>query len=627
MTGIAGKISGELDNSLVKEMMTKLRYTHKERTDYWSDDFLSIGKVSHKIHENISQHVFNEDKSMLIVMDGEIFDYLDDKKNLLKKGHKFKSESCIEYCLHLFEEEGASGLKKLNGSFLIVIYNLKTKEVFIITDRLGSRPLFYHDKESGGLLFSSQFSSILQDPHVPRKLNKDAIFEFFTFRKILRNETFYKDIKLLGPASVLYYKNKKISISKYWKMVYGHKCYSEKKYINELSRRIKKAVERRVVENYKYGLLLSGGLDSRMVLAASPKKMTCFTFADFDNNEVRVARSIAKIKKTEHFFLKRTPDHYADSLEKAVDIGDGRYRFDHAHGIGLFQKISRECDVLFHGAMLDILFRNVNFPTNYKSLENTSLSEDIDLIFRDSLLQEKPEKLFNKNYSLGFKKRLNKSVEKSLKNIKKNNAKKFNRVLDHFSFSSAYGQRSYLHVLHNQAYIDERSIALDNDLINLYLEIPLKFRENSELFSKAITMINPDMCKVPDNNMSFVANLNPSIKRFVRSAQWFLNRISFLPNWPFLNPSYSQQSWPNSKELIRYNRKLKKLISDTIKDSNALYPEIFDINAINRMFNDHLDNKKNSSDFLFLLLTFGIWCKKYGPKQGGRIKSLISNKE
>jgi len=619
MVGIVGQIHNKLKDSLIRKMLLKLQYTNKEKIDIWSDDFFSIARASHKIKRKNPQPIFNEDKSMFIVMEGEIFDYKKEKINLLEKGHKFGFENdCAEYCLHLFEEYGISGLKKLNGSFLIVIYNLKTKEIYIINDRLGSMPLFYYKTKSGGLIFGSQVSSILQCPEVSRILNEEAIFEFFTFEKILGTKTYYKDINLLRPATVLHYKNKEIFLLKYWNMIYKKGKHSKEDYINMLAKLLKKAVAQRTIEDHKYGLLLSGGLDSRTVLAASPKKMTCFTFADFENNEVKIAKKIAKLKNCNHFFLKRNSNHYVNMIEKAVEIGGGRYRFNHAHGIGFFDKINKECDVIFHGAMLDILFRGINIPED--SLESKNINNNskiISMILENSLFKDNPRKIFNQKYSQNFQNSIAKSLKDFLKNTKKNNAKKFNRVFDYFSFfPTVSNQRSYLHILHNREYITERFIALDNDLIDFYLEVPTEFRKNSKLFHNAMAKINLPISKIHDANKSFIANIPLSLKNLIRNIQHIIKKIKFLPNWYFLNPSYTQQSWSNSAELIiiRHNKKLQILLDKIINDPNALYPKIFDIKKIKEMFNEHLKGKKDYTTFLFLLLTFGFWCKKYGPK-------------
>ena len=190
MSGITGYINNtEKSSATLLDNMSKLmRFTMRDCIDKWSDDCLAISRV-------------HEDKSLFIVMEGEVFDYKKQKLKLINNGHKFKFENNdAEYCLHLYEEMGKGAFQGLNGSFCIIIFNLITQELLLVNDRFSSRPMFYYLTNKSTLLFSTQLSTILKSSEIPRELNIKSIFEFFTFQKVLGTKTFYKDIKLLPPA-------------------------------------------------------------------------------------------------------------------------------------------------------------------------------------------------------------------------------------------------------------------------------------------------------------------------------------------------------------------------------------------------------------------------------------------
>ena len=366
MTGITGYINSteKISSVLLDSMSKSIRYIDSDRVDSWNDDFIAISRVHHGVINPEPQPIFNEDKSLLIIMDGEVFDYKEQKLKLIHNGHKFKFEdNDAEYCLHLYEEMGENAFKQLNGSFCIAIYSLDSHELLLVNDRFSSRPIFYHLTKKGTLLFGTQLSSILRSPEVPRELDMHSIFEFFTFQRVLGTRTFYKDIKVLPPATVLHYQNGNISLIPYWELSYKEERRSEKYYVNKLVEALKKSVMRRTKGNYRLGILLSGGLDSRTVLFASDKKMVCFTAGDFENREVKIAKRIACARGCRHIFLKRDLDHYANLVDKAIEIGDGMYSFDHAHNIGFFDQIRKECDVLLHGFAFDTLFKGLHIPT------------------------------------------------------------------------------------------------------------------------------------------------------------------------------------------------------------------------------------------------------------------------
>ncbi|MFB0525849.1 MAG: hypothetical protein ACETVO_00050, partial [bacterium] len=144
MAGIAGYIGEEIANeahSLLDSMSRAIKYVDSDLVDQWQDGFLAISRVHHGTVNSEKQPLFNEDKSLLIVMDGEVYDYEADKRLLHSKGHHFKyKQNDAEFCLHLYEELGIRGFKKLNGSFAIAIYNLSSKELLLVNDRFSSRP-------------------------------------------------------------------------------------------------------------------------------------------------------------------------------------------------------------------------------------------------------------------------------------------------------------------------------------------------------------------------------------------------------------------------------------------------------------------------------------------------------
>ncbi len=151
MSGIAGYINNveKAPNALLDSMSESIQFTENDCIDKWSDDFLAISRVHHGVINSELQPIYNEDKSLLIVMDGEVFDYEEQKLKLIHNGHKFKfKNNDAEYCLHLYEEMQEKAFKELNGSFCFTIYNLITHELLLVNDRFSSCSLFYYLTEA-----------------------------------------------------------------------------------------------------------------------------------------------------------------------------------------------------------------------------------------------------------------------------------------------------------------------------------------------------------------------------------------------------------------------------------------------------------------------------------------------
>ncbi|RPI97724.1 MAG: hypothetical protein EHM32_00930, partial [Spirochaetales bacterium] len=407
MSGLAGFAGycGHDSPGLLERMSSSMRPSPL-RVHPWGNGSAGISVADHK-ESNEQKLLFNEEHSICLAMNGEVFGFDQERRELMAAGHLFKGEANgAEYCLHLYEEKGPAAFGDLNGDFSLVLFDLKKDTVFLISDRFSSYALFYSLAKDGTLLFGSRVASIAESSLIGRELDVNAIFEYFSFAQIFTTRTFLKNVRMLAPASVLQYRQGKVVTSTYWQMRYQEENQSDVFFAEKLSHVLKQAVSRRMGDDLRHGLLLSGGLDSRMLLAAADRAPVCFTFGDYDNREVRVARRLSGIRGAKHFFLKRDPDHYANLIDEAVDIGDGMSCFTNAHGLGFFEAIRNECDALWHGYALERYFRGTYLPRTSVKLLGESLRsrlaplaphrlrQDMRDRYRTSLLGLNPSRLF-----------------------------------------------------------------------------------------------------------------------------------------------------------------------------------------------------------------------------------------
>jgi asparagine synthase (glutamine-hydrolysing) len=625
MAGLVGYIGENIKNegsNLLASMSQAIKYVTGDIVDSWQDKDLALSRVHHGVVNREKQPIFNEDKSLLIFMDGEVYGYEADKQFLLNKGHSFRyTHNDAEFCLHLYEELGEAAFKKLNGSFLIALYNLRTQELILVNDRFSSRSLFYYETV-GSLIFGAQLKAIIQSAHVPRNLNLQAIFEFFTFQRVLGAKTYYKDIKIMPPATFLKFQQAKIRFKQYWEMNFQEgKGRSKKYYIDAFVDAFKTAVQRRTCDDHRYGILLSGGLDSRAVLAALNRQITAFTLADFENNELKIAKEIAATTGCKHFFLKRELDHYPKIIDKSVEMGDGMFNFQHAHFTGFLNNISKETDILLHGYAFDILYKGCYLPTRklhlfgktitfpiMGKLSDKTLLQSI-LKSRNSLWDEEPDRLFAKDLSRDFKHRLKESVAAIL-NESSNHANDCYNKFDYFETHFPFKHFSFLNKLCIAHFMDERTIAYDNDLFNLYLEMPVELRFNAFTFKRALKKLNLKLAKIPNANTGLSSTVPVPLEWGIMLAHRFREKI-FRPH--ISNPAFTQGSWPKLPELIRHNEKLKQCIWSVIHDEECIDSTIFNRSTLIDIFNKHLNYRADFTEFLLLTLTFGTWHKKYGP--------------
>lgn len=219
------------------------------------------------------QPIYNEDKTLALVFNGEIYNYQGVWDELVKLGHKFKTDhSDSETVLHGYEQWGPKVLEKLTGMFAFAIYDSKNRELFIARDRLGIKPLYYYyDNSAGKIIFASEIKALLQNREVPRAINRDILYEYLVYRvHDSKEETFFKDIKRLMPGHFMKVKNGEIEIYKYWTAKFNTQFNSSKpdqEYADEFYELYKKVIKRHLISDVPVGVSLSGGLDSSGVVS------------------------------------------------------------------------------------------------------------------------------------------------------------------------------------------------------------------------------------------------------------------------------------------------------------------------------------------------------------------------
>ena len=238
------------------------------------DDYVSFGCERLKIQdlsEIAKQPVHNEDKTIWVVLNGEIYNF----KRLrveLEKNHKFYTESDTETIVHAYEEFGEDCIHKLDGMFAFAIWDSVKRKIFIARDRLGVKPLFY-SMVNDRFLFASELKSLLQCDEIKREINNEALSQFITYAYTIDGQTLIKSINELLPGHKLTYDfdKKSIKIEKYWELEINETNFSEDYYLKKLEKLLKKSIEQRMISDAPLGAFLSGGLDSSLMVAIMSK--------------------------------------------------------------------------------------------------------------------------------------------------------------------------------------------------------------------------------------------------------------------------------------------------------------------------------------------------------------------
>lgn len=268
-----GRSLSEEDDSIIEQMNKKLFHRGPDGQKILLIDNLAIGfsRLSIIGLENGMQPIMNEDSSIVLVCNGEIFNYIELKAELEKKGHLFRTATDVEVIVHLYEEYGIDFIDQLNGQFAFALYDRKRQQLFCVRDHLGILPLYY-TRLDDVFLFASEIKSLLEFPGVPRSVDLVGLDQVFTFPGLISPRTMFRNINSLENGHYLSLSaDGQLQDHEYWDLLYPEtearvNGRSEKAYIDELEELFESSIRLRMRADVPTGFYLSGGLDSSMIL-------------------------------------------------------------------------------------------------------------------------------------------------------------------------------------------------------------------------------------------------------------------------------------------------------------------------------------------------------------------------
>jgi asparagine synthase (glutamine-hydrolysing) len=332
MCGICGKLNFAkgvgVQPALIRAMMDAIRHRGPDDEGLHIASEVGLGFRRLAIIDLNSGHqpISNEDGTIWIVFNGEIYNYQELRKFLLSKGHVFRTQTDTEVIVHLYEELGPQCLEKLRGMFAFAIWDENKKVLFLARDRVGIKPLYYSLIDNS-IVFASEIKAILADPAIQRTLAPEIIDRFLTFLYVPGEETLLKGIRKLAPGHYLLAKDGKTEVQQYWdlRFVKPSERLSLKDAENELSSLLAETVELHMIADVPVGVLLSGGVDSTAVLSCAAertdKEISTFTvgFSDSGFSDERpYARLAAETFGSRHYDMTITASDFAAFLPQYV---------------------------------------------------------------------------------------------------------------------------------------------------------------------------------------------------------------------------------------------------------------------------------------------------------------------
>ena len=317
IAGIARASHGPVERETLERMCEAQAHRGPDARGLHLADGVGLGIQRLRVIDLVTgdQPVYNEDRSVTVVLNGEIYNFRELRQRLRGSGHRFTTDGDTEVIVHLYEELGPACVRELHGMFAFALWDSRRRELLLARDRVGKKPLFYSELP-GALCFASELRALMQNAEIPREIDHQAMDAYLAYGCVPAPMSAFASVRKLMPASTLTYRDGAARIERYWRLNFSQKRprEPERDLHQEVRERIRAAVRRRMVADVPMGAFLSGGIDSSAVVAAmaenstAPVKTFSIGFKEERFNELPQARLIAQKFAIDHHELVVRPD-------------------------------------------------------------------------------------------------------------------------------------------------------------------------------------------------------------------------------------------------------------------------------------------------------------------------------
>jgi len=573
------------------------------------------------------QPMCNEDESIWIVFNGEIYNFQELREGLEKKGHRFKSKSDTETILHAYESWGVECLNHFRGMFAFAIWDSNLKRLFMARDRLGKKPLVYFS-QNGRFAFASEIKALLQIPNVERKVNDIAIHHYLTYQYVPSPESIFEGIKKLPPAHYLLYdRDGNLKVERYWKLNFNEnfQAYSERKELEDRIRaELEESVKLRLISDVPLGAFLSGGVDSSLIvgimskMSGKPVKTFSIGFVEKEFDELSYARLVSKHFATEHHEFIVKPNAI-EILPKLVWHYNEPFADSSAIPTYYVARMTKDyVKVVLTGDAGDENFAGyprylrskflIFFLKMPKSLRRDFLPPFLRMIAQFHWR----EKTFNR-LAAYIESISTNQVRNYAEQVKFYNAKEKEDLYSYEFNQVTKGIDSVEYLLSK---FEETGTG---DLIDqlLYLDINTYLPEDLLVKMDIATMANSLEARVPflDHQlMEFIATIPSSLKLRGTVAKYILKEAfkEFLPEAIF-----KRKKMGFGVPVSRWFRnELKDYVHEILLDRRTLSRGYFKREGVQRLLNDHIALRYDHSSKIWALLFLEMWFRVFIDKEG-----------
>lgn len=602
MCGIVGFVNSKAEKeTIIKEMSKKIEHRGPDGEGFYIDDDFALAHRRLAIIDlnTGKQPIYNEDETLVIVYNGEVYNFQELRNALEKKNHIFKTKTDTEVIIHGYEEWGPDVTKYLRGMFSFAIWDKNKKELFLARDGFGIKPLYY-GLFNNTFMFSSEPKAFLVNPDFDKKLNENILSAYLCFNSVPTSETFFKGVYRLDPGSYLFYKDGKIQIKNFFRLNFDEKNNSMEDITEDISKAMENSVKYHQISDVEVGSFLSSGIDSSYIVSlAKPDKTFTVGYDNPKFDEIKYAEDLSNKLNIKNYSKKITMDEYIEAFPKIQYYMDEPLADPSAIALYFVSEIaSKKVKVVLSGEGADELFAGYN---SYQQELSMHWYMRIPYFIRHGIasvaglfpdakgfnfLYRRGQKLENYNIGLGrvfWDKEAN-SIVKLKGQIKTKDIVK--NVYKDYENNSTLVQRQAIDYYY--WLVNDFLHAVDRNTMMFGLEARTPFLDK-KVYEVARKL--PSYAKI--NKTTTKVALRKAAQKVIPTEAYKKKKLGFpVP----------------LKEWIKTD-KLYKLIKEKFESDDA--KKFFDTKKILKLLDNHKNGKKDNYKKIWTIYTFLVWYDIY----------------
>ncbi len=608
LVGFVKDISAEQSQTLLTAMAQALESAPRFRTELHAGDGFGLGRVTLGIVNAEPQPVWNADRTLCLFMEGELY-------NAPEMRHRLGADAPAgdaALILRLFEKFGDTFAADLNGAFAVAIWDTRARKLTVANDRMGLYPLYYA-RFNGELLFGSGVRALLADPNLPREVDLVAISEFLRFDHAFNDHTLLTDVHLLPQASLLTFAGGKMDIRPYWTLEYPrqYKLQTEAALIEQLNHYLRQAIKRQAPGDIPAGILLSGGLDSRVILAMLRDGMVdesfhAFTWGIPGADDVRFAKELAARAGVRHHYFELKPDWLLDMAAEGVRATDGLGNIINLHAMATLKEEAEFAKIIYKGFMGDAMF-GFALKRQFWGDYPPEVESDVHLQVHDSqgVVYYTPAEEAQL-YTDAFRQRVGTQVMDEYRaGMQRAGVTQLANQRLYFDLTQRVPRMTINGVEVTRSRTMVRLPFADNDLLDFALTVPPGFQFERHLMQLAFVQAYPKLAQVPftGTGLPMLACAREVRIRAWRLIRWHLRKIG-------LEKLAGAERRPYKDYNNWFRTVLRGWVEETLLSQRALARGYFRADYVRQLVSEHMAGADHTSR-LGALLTIELWHKQF----------------